>query len=292
MSRFIRIEGQDDLAVTDEQYRAINRTRYGDTWRQEKRDQRYNERMQQPTVERLKQQVDVGLIPADESQQRIQALPTYATPKSLDAMTEERSDSWVSDDDVEEAVAKKILHAEKLKSTEQERQESVRKVEVALSGYIEPVFARLRESEALYKKLANRLYLCSASALIVTIVIAIILLNRADRIMSALAGEGTVNLIIYGILGLSIIIIMISLSRFLFTLAKSYMVESIRCSDRVHAISFGKCFIDAYGANATHEEIIKVFSSWNIDGGDTSFRNQSGDDYDPKLSDLISLAKK
>lgn len=70
------------------------------------------------------------------------------------------------------------------------------------------------------------------------------------------------------------------------------MVESIRYSDRVYAISFGKFFLDAYGLEASREEVLQAFSSWNIDNDNTSFRNQSGDDYDPKLSEIISLLKK
>ena len=70
------------------------------------------------------------------------------------------------------------------------------------------------------------------------------------------------------------------------------MVESIRCSDRIHAISFGKFFLDAYGDEATREEVINAFGSWNIDNGGTTFRNQSSDDYDPKLIELLKVFKK
>ena len=69
------------------------------------------------------------------------------------------------------------------------------------------------------------------------------------------------------------------------------MVEAIRSSDRRYAISFGKFFLDAYGSGATREELLKAFSSWNIDNGSTSYRNQSGDDYDPKLTNIAQLIK-
>lgn len=70
------------------------------------------------------------------------------------------------------------------------------------------------------------------------------------------------------------------------------MVEAIRCSDRIHAISFGKFFLDAYGSEASREEVLRAFSSWNIDNGNTSFRNQSGEDYDPKIAEIINVLKK
>lgn len=48
---------------------------------------------------------------------------------------------------------------------------------------------------------------------------------------------------------------------FLFTLAKAFMVEVIRCSDRIHAISFGIFFLDTYGSEASREEVLQAFSS-------------------------------
>lgn len=33
------------------------------------------------------------------------------------------------------------------------------------------------------------------------------------------------------------------------------------------------------------------FSTWNIDNGVTSFRNQTSEDYDPKLHELLGLLK-
>ena len=42
----------------------------------------------------------------------------------------------------------------------------------------------------------------------------------------------------------------------------------------------------------TDEEVIKAFGSWNIDNGNTTFRTQSGEDYDPKIAEIIKILKK
>ena len=60
------------------------------------------------------------------------------------------------------------------------------------------------------------------------------------------------------------------------------MVEAIRNSDRIHAISFGEFFLNAYGNVATREEVRDVFGNWNIDNG-SSFITQSPKDYDPQI---------
>ena len=78
----------------------------------------------------------------------------------------------------------------------------------------------------------------------------------------------------------------------MFTLAKSFMVEAIRCTDRIHAISFGLFYISAFDEKVTRDEVMKIFSNWNIDNGATSFRSQTSEDYDPKLHELLGLLKK
>lgn len=178
-------------------------------------------------------------------------------------------------------------HDEKIKQDEQERRRSEEKVKTGLSKYIEDVFVNLNESEKRNKRFAFWLYLVSILSLIATIVIAIAFATNKDWQTASVE-----YMIAYGVACLFIVVILISLSKFLFTLAKSFMVEAIRCSDRIHAISFGKFFLDAYGAEASREEVLKAFSSWNIDNGSTSFRNQSGEDYDPKILERISALKK
>lgn len=195
------------------------------------------------------------------------------------------------DRELEKSTIEKIrlliaAHDEKIKTEEQEKKHTEEKVKTGLSKYIDGVFDNLKSSEKRNKRFAFWLYLVSIISLIATIVIAAIFVSSKQAYSAEI-----VNVILYGILCLFVIIILISLSKLLFTLAKSFMVESIRCSDRIHAISFGKFFLDAYGSEATRQEVIQAFSSWNIDNGSTSFRNQSSEDYDPKIDEIIKLLK-
>ena len=122
----------------------------------------------------------------------------------------------------------------------------------------------------------------------ISTIIIVIVFSFTNKIDS----DNVIPIIVSGIVYLLIIVMLVSLSKLLFTLAKSFMVESIRCSDRIHAISFGKFFLDAYGTEASREEVIKAFSSWNIDNGSTLFRNQSSDDFDPKLVEILKILRK
>ena len=196
------------------------------------------------------------------------------------------------DDNSNELSIEYGVHGAKVrldKSIEKDAIEKIRLilVKTGLSKYIEDVFTNLKESEKRNKKFAFWLYLVSIISLITTIVIAVIFAANRDWKKANIE-----YMVTYGVTCLFIIIILISLSKLLFTLAKSFMVEAIRCSDRIHAISFGKFFLDAYGAEASREEVLKAFSSWNIDNGSTSFRNQSGEDYDPKIAEVLSILRK
>lgn len=146
-------------------------------------------------------------------------------------------DKSLEEDAIEKIRLILAAHDEKIKRDEQERRKTEEKVKTGLSKYIEDVFVNLKESEKRNKKLAFWLYLVSILSLIATIAIAISFTMNKDW-----QTANVEYMIAYGIACLFIVVILVSLSKLLFTLAKSFMVEAIRCSDRIHAISFGKFF--------------------------------------------------
>lgn len=92
----------------------------------------------------------------------------------------------------------------------------------------------------------------------------------------------------------SIIIIglLLTCSKYTFTLGKSFMHEALRNADRLHAISFGEFFIKAYGDKiSSYSEVNEIFQNWNIDKS-SSFYELNTDTYDPKFSEnLIDIIK-
>jgi hypothetical protein len=82
------------------------------------------------------------------------------------------------------------------------------------------------------------------------------------------------SLIVIGLLG--------ALARFAFVLGKSFMVESLRNSNRRHAISYGQFYLRAFGDKALWSEIKDAFQFWNIDIG-SSFLAQKPGDIDPQI---------
>ena len=191
--------------------------------------------------------------------------------------------------DIQVAIDKVRLtlsaHDENQKKAKQEKEKIEAKVKNGLSQYIDDVFVTLQKNEKRNKWFAYGLYSLSAIALI-----GIPLIIYFTAHIDILSTENE-KLIAYGVIYLFFTIILVSFSKLFFTLAKAFMVESIRCSDRIHAISFGKFFIEAYGDEATIEQILQAFSAWNYDNGGSSFRTQSGEDFDPKFLEVVSKLK-
>ena len=114
-------------------------------------------------------------------------------------------------------------------------------------------------------------------------------------------GSGTLwiegNLDLYTLIYVSIEIAVLSgvlfaITRFLFLLGKSYMVEAIRFEDRAHAIGLGKLYLQLYKSKFDWNELKDVLQNWNIDKG-SAFINLDAKDIETVSVDKIvsSLGK-
>jgi len=87
-------------------------------------------------------------------------------------------------------------------------------------------------------------------------------------------------------------LIMISLSKFCFTLAKSYKAESIRYTEKIFAIKFAEALIASHREKETQQHFLNAFNAFNSNNDGSSFSNQSSSDFAPNVSELLNLTKK
>lgn len=95
------------------------------------------------------------------------------------------------------------------------------------------------------------------------------------------------------LVALSLIIVgfLAAAAKFSFLLGQGFMVESLRSADRIHAISFGEFYLNAFGENADWIQVKEAFQHWNIDRG-SSFPSQNARDIDPQILELaMTIAK-
>ncbi len=184
-------------------------------------------------------------------------------------------------------ISASLVYIKAEEEEEQHKKEvSEKRVQDGLSTYLQDTMTRLIGNEKTNKRMAFIFYFLSILSLFSAIVISVYVAKN-----NSVLSQSFESLCINVAFSVLVVIMFISISKLMFTLARSFMVESIRCADRIHAISFGKFFLDAFGKEATRDEVLRAFSTWNIDDGKTSFRNQSGEDFDPKLEHYLSAFK-
>lgn len=73
------------------------------------------------------------------------------------------------------------------------------------------------------------------------------------------------------------------------------MHEAIKRSDRTHAITFGKLYLEIYGNTVDRKELLDIFENWNITS-ESAFSKVSPPSFDPKiidqLGDFLKLAER
>lgn len=164
-----------------------------------------------------------------------------------------------------------------------EKREKVKEqIEKSSADYVQETLTRLESQESKLKGKADFWYAVGYVSIALGVIVAIIFTLCSS-------GEKTDNWIKIGLLGIKsaiIIVLLIASSKYCFNLAKTYMNESLKNSDRIHAISFGKFYMQVFGSSVDSKDVKEVFGDWNLDK-QSQFMQLNANDYDPKLIELI-----
>ena len=193
----------------------------------------------------------------------------------------------VRNDDFEDVSIKLFaslnLLREDKESLKRTTEEETATFKVSMSAFIKETLDRLEKNERRNRIMAYICYIASCICLAFSVLFS---LHRTNIVFQIKEWQMVVSKTISGVLTL---VLILALGRLLFILGKSFMVEAIRNSDRIHAISFGEFYLNAYGKVATRDEVREVFGKWNIYNG-SSFISQSPKDYDPQILENLVLA--
>ncbi len=95
--------------------------------------------------------------------------------------------------------------------------------------------------------------------------------------------------------GIIAISILAAWAKHSYSIANAYIHESLKRSDRTHAINFGKLYLEVYGNNVSQLEMKSAFENWNLES-DSAFVKIKPTILDTKaidqVSDLISSISK
>ncbi|MEO2222653.1 toll/interleukin-1 receptor domain-containing protein [Priestia megaterium] len=199
------------------------------------------------------------------------ALENYPVPKSY---SERFLYLNVSKDEIEEGDFKKILYhlarqealayeAKKTTAAEKEIKQEVIK-RISDSSQLKEVILDLKNKENINKRIAMGCYFAGIAGIIFGAVLAYLSVSNipGDRKSYYYIYIGAKNLAIIGVL--------ILCSRYTFNIGKIYMDEAVKHSDRLHAIHYGKFFLESFQEKLTFEEMKELFKDWNMDNKPTT----------------------
>ena len=170
-------------------------------------------------------------------------------------------------------------------AAEEKREERKLQIETTAANYVEEAIQQLKERENNLGSKANIWNVIGWGSLVSGVVVAVALL-----ILTIIGSEGSAmgwpEFAFLSLKSLVIVALLVASAKYAFSLAKSYMIESLKNADRIHAISFGKFFLQAFGDNVDAKEVKEVFQHWNI-SNTSSFTELDSDNFDPKIVEAI-----
>lgn len=192
-------------------------------------------------------------------------------------------------DENPDIIAKKILETigkiEGQKVAEKEKvAERIEKINISIVDYVEPILKDLKEREDKLRKIAHTWNFFGYIAIVLGILasIAIVVIDTQFHL------DIDLHRIFYlAIKGALLLILLLTSSKYAFTMSKSYMNESLKNADRIHAISFGKFYIKVFENSINPNDFKEIFQNWNL-SKDSSFSTISTDNYDPKITDSVN----
>ncbi|WP_272150173.1 toll/interleukin-1 receptor domain-containing protein [Tenacibaculum aiptasiae] len=186
-------------------------------------------------------------------------------------------------DDLINRIQHSISQFEGRKIAKEEKAQKRREtIESSSADYIIETIKTLEVKEREFKTKANWWYALGYIALLLGVGVASYLTISGIGIK----GEWT-DIILIAVKATFVILLLLSASKYSFNLAKTYMNESLKNSDRIHAISFGKFYLQVFGNDIDKGDVKEVFREWNLEQK-SNFTDLKSDDYDPKLIEIIA----
>ena len=156
------------------------------------------------------------------------------------------------------------------------------RIERSSADYVQETLSRLESRERSLNKKASIWYIIGYTSLVLSIIIA----GLFTIFSSLIKSDNWLGIALLGLKSAVIIVLLIASSKYCFNLAKTYMNESLKNSDRIHAISFGKFYLQIFGNSVDSKDVKEVFGDWNLDK-QSNFLKMDSNDYDPHLIELI-----
>ncbi len=165
--------------------------------------------------------------------------------------------------------------------------EAAEKIQSNAADFVKVAIRSLAMLEKRDRLLSYFWYGIGFVALIIGIAFAFVGLSQVGQ-QTNLATE---SIILVALKTIVVIGLLSACAKYAFVLGKSYSSESLKSSDRIHAIRFGEFYLRAFGDKTRWDELKEVFQHWNIDRN-SSFSTLDVSQFDPKIVEsLLDVAR-
>lgn len=171
-----------------------------------------------------------------------------------------------------------------LAAKEEEKEKIDKAVQTNLSDFVTEAIGSQQKYEYKYSLAANLWYAIGYASLVIGFITSIYIFR--SLINAGSENTSYIRSLSLTFLNVVAVAILAALARYAYSLGKSYMSEALKCSDRIHAIQFGKFYLRAYGEKSSSSEIREVFQHWNIDRTST-FSSLDTSQVDPQIVTMV-----
>lgn len=149
---------------------------------------------------------------------------------------------------------------------EKHKREIQEKVKDNVPDYVKNATTQLTEKELKLKETATVWSWIGFISLFSSVIFSLISIAWGYKEFSALPTEKiTWMWISFGLIkGVCLLMILFGIAAYALNLSKAYMHESLKLSDRIHAISLGEVYLKIYGHSVSSQEFKDIFENWNI----------------------------
>ncbi len=181
----------------------------------------------------------------------------------------------------ERALAARLAELE-----EENRRQVQEKIELKVPEYVTAALKVLEDREKAYRKKAAQWTTHGTAVLLVAIVATAAISVYGYGLTSSVEALSWQALLFISFKGLVILGVLGLWAKHAFTVSNAYMHEAIKRSDRAHAITFGKLYLEIYGNTVDRKELLDIFENWNITS-ESAFSKVSPPSFDPKIIDQL-----
>jgi len=206
----------------------------------------------------------------------------------LDEKIKLKQDELVSKEN--ELVIRQFEAQEKINKLEKEHQELQQaRLQIKFPEYVDTAVEGLRTKGFFFEKKAFWWNFQGGVALLLSILsaIATFLYGGYQFNHAAKVNIDWLFFLFLLLKGLIIVTLFGAWARHAFNVANAYVHEALKRSDRMHAISFGKFYLEVYGNKVDQKEMKDIFENWNINT-DSAFTKITDPDFSVKQLEQIS----